>query len=81
MSIARRWNGRIASYAIISATKSIGKNRPIEIRIRDRVEYIIKSKLKKCLSESAEEALEFGKVEMFWVDKKRIKGSDTGRIK
>ena len=38
-SIARRWNGRIASYVTISATQSIGKNRPIENRSRDRVKY------------------------------------------
>jgi len=54
LSIGRRWNGRITSYATISATKSIGKNRPIEIRNRDRVEYNCPEVLKK-LSRSGSE--------------------------
>ncbi len=29
----------VASYATILATQSIDKNRPVEIRIRDRVKY------------------------------------------
>ncbi len=37
--IARRRNGRIAGYETISATQPIGKNQPIENRIRDRVKY------------------------------------------
>jgi hypothetical protein len=38
--LPRRSNKRIASYETVLATQSIGKDRPIEIPIRDRVKYL-----------------------------------------
>jgi hypothetical protein len=42
-SKALKW-AHSKSYVTISATQSIGKNQPIENRIRDRTKYITKAR-------------------------------------